>query len=515
MKKGRSEWKVLLIDDDEGVRRVTSIILADAGYCVLAAESGQSGLKLCKEESPQIVITDIRMPGMDGMEVLRTVKKEDPDKEVIVVTGFGEMAAAVSALQLDASDFITKPIGTDALLIALERAKKRYSTRKELQAYTALLEERWVSTADELAKAIHYRENLIESSIDGILGSDREGRIVIYNQSIENILRYPKEMVIGKMHFTDLFPPGGVESFKEALDSERYGGRHRLFLYETNLSGQGGQKVPVQLSASVLFEVTNEIGMVCFIRDLRRLRMMEEQFADQERLLHQDKMITLGRLSASVVHEINNPLAGILNYLRLMIKILDRGTPNHEQMEKFGRYLELAESETGRCSRMVSSLLAFSRKTETEFKEIDICELLERCIMLSRHKLDLQGIRIENSVEPDIPRIRGDFNQIQQCLVNLIFNAVDAMPEGGTLTIACARDRYKNGLEVRVTDTGCGISREDLPLVFDPFYTTKKEGKGLGLGLSTVQGIIERHKGKITVESEKGKGTTFFIRLPV
>lgn len=515
MKKPKMEWKVLFIDDEEGIRTVMSIILADAGYKVITAESGERGIDLCREDSPQIVITDIRMPGMDGIEVLRRIKEEDPNREVIVVTGFGEMDVAIRALQSDASDFVTKPINDEALFVALERAKMRYTTRKELQDYTTLLEKRWMDTAEELAKTFTYQNNLIESSIDGILGCDKMGKIIIYNKSMENILGYAKDEVIKKMYYDQFFPVGSAEKFREALDSEDCGGKNRLVLYEANLASVKGDKIPVQLSATVLFEGKEEIGMVGFFRDLRKMRKLEQEFADQARLLHQDKMITLGRLVASVVHEINNPLAGILNYLRLMIKVLGRGTLNQENLEKFHRYLNLVESETSRCSRIVSNLLAFSRKSETEFKKIDLQQLLQKCMMLSQHKLDLQNIQVRINLDSSMPNVWGDFNQIQQCLINLIFNAIDAMPGGGILSIMCSHDKNRNMLEITVKDTGRGIAKEHLPHIFDPFYTTKVEGEGLGLGLATVQGIIERHKGMIHVDSEMGKGTAFVIRLPV
>jgi signal transduction histidine kinase len=242
---------------------------------------------------------------------------------------------------------------------------------------------------------------------------------------------------------------------------------------------------------------------------------MEQQFADRTRLLHQDKMISLGKLAASVVHEINNPLSGILNYTRLMIKILGRGALNQEGVQKFQGYLTLMESEISRCSKIVSSLLAFSRKSRLEFSDVDVNELLKKCILLSEHKMLLQNVKLETRLQPEIPTVKGDFNQLQQCVINLIFNAIDAMPEGGVLTIQSALNWEKSFVEVTVTDTGQGIPKEDLGKIFDPFFTTKMEGKGLGLGLSTVYGIIDRHKGVISVESEVGKGTTFTLKLPV
>jgi len=511
----KEDWKVLLIDDEEAIRRVVSIALADEGYQVLTAADGESGLRLCQEESPHIVITDIRMPGMDGIEVLKRIKGQAPDREVIVVTGFGDMALAIRALQADASDFVTKPIENEALLVALERAKKRYTNRKALNDYTAIIEERWMETAEELARTFDFQNNLIESSIDGIMGCDKDGKVVLYNKNLEKMLGYQKEEVIKKMSFDQFFPVGSAEQFREELYSEEYGGKNRLFLYETNLVSRQGDKVPVQLSATVLFEEDEATGLVGFFRDLRELRILEQQFADQTRLLQQHKMMSLGRLAASVVHEVNNPLAGILNYLRLMIKILNRDSMGQEQIEKFRTYLTTVESETDRCSKIISNLLAFSRKSRMEFSRVGIDELLERCIMLSQHKMDLQNIRIKIRFDKQIPPVWGDFNQIQQCVINLIFNAIDAMPDGGTLTMESSFRPDKGLVEIKVGDTGHGISSEDLPYIFDPFYSTKTEGKGLGLGLSTVYGIIDRHKGTITVESEAGKGMVFTMKIPV
>ena len=510
----RKVWKVLFVDDEEGIRKVMEITLTDAGYQVLTAADGETALSLCAKESPQITITDIRMPGMDGIEVLRRIKEQDPNKEVIVVTGYGEIDIAVQALRLDASDFITKPINTDALLIALDRAKERFTTRKELQDYTSILEERWMSTAEELARTFNFQKNLIDSSIDGILGCDKAGVVVTYNRSVERMVGYSKGEVVRAMPFSRLFAPGEAQRFREALASEEYGGRNRLYLFEANLLSKKHDLIPVQLSATVLFEEGEDVGMVSFIRDLREMRRLEQQCADQVQLLHQDKMMSLGRLAASVVHEINNPLAGILNYVRLMIKIMGRGAPNLEQLEKFQNYLGVVEKETDRCSRIVSNLLAFSRKSKMEFAEVNVNELLERSLMLSQHKMALQNIQTKTELDSKIPLIQGDFNQLQQCIINLLFNAIDAMPEGGTLALGSGFNPRTNVVEIKVSDTGCGISKENLPHIFEPFFTTKTDGKGLGLGLSTVFGIVDKHKGTIEVRSEAGQGATFTIRLP-
>jgi PAS domain S-box-containing protein len=508
-------WKIVLIDDEEDIREVMAIALQDAGYSVETAADGATGLQLCQTGYPHIVITDIRMPGMDGLQVLETIKKKFSDIEVIVATAFGEMDLAIRALQLDASDFVTKPIGDEALHLALRRAKERFTSRKQIKDYTELLEKERAATIQELFKSITFNRNLIDSSMDGILGCDENDTVVTYNQSMEQMLGYSKTDVIHRMKFDQFFPAGMAVRFKEELCEKNYGGQNRLVLYETHLMEKSGREIPVQVSASLLFNQGRENGLVCFFRDLREIRRLEHEISDQTRILHQDKMMSLGRLAASVVHEINNPLSGILNYLRLMIRILEGERLDEERAKRFRDYLELVETETQRCSRIVSSLLNFSRVSPPAFGEVRIKELIKRCIILSRHKLELSDICLESDIQSDIPPINGDFNQLQQCIINLIFNAIDAMPKGGILTLEGRHETDEQLAVIAVKDSGNGIAPDDLPYIFEPFFTTKNAAFGVGLGLSTVYGIMERHHGSIDVASRPSEGATFTLKLPV
>jgi PAS domain S-box-containing protein len=506
---------ILLIDDDEDIRDVLSIVLSDAGYSVSTAQNGDDALKLLKCLTPHIIITDVQMPGISGLELLESVKKNYPDIEVVVVTAFGEMDLAVKALQLDASDFITKPVDEKVLFIAIERAEARYNSRKQLRNYTNLLEKENVKTARELVKNYSYQKNLIESSIDGILAIDEKGLIVTCNKSMEKIVNYERDDLLKKLHFEKLLDEGEKKRFYSELSKAKYGGKDKLLLYETTLITKSNNYIPVQISATLLLENGIKCGIVCFIRDLRGVRKLERELSDQASILHQDKMMSLGRLSASVVHEINNPLFGVLNYVRLMIRVLKRGEPTKEQIEKFSGYLDLVEKETRRCTGITSGLLTFARKSESLFEAVKIDELLNRCVLLSQHKLELSNIKLVSRVEKELPTIDGDLNQLQQCIINLIFNAVDAMPNGGNLELNAMGDPSGKIIKIVVKDSGEGINKKDISHIFEPFFTTKKEGFGVGLGLSTVQEIIVHHKGDVKVKSKQGEGTSFTIHLPV
>jgi two-component system NtrC family sensor kinase len=528
-------WKILVIDDDPDILDVMTITLKDAGYSVICAPDGQTGILFAKSHSPQIVITDIKMPGMSGLDVLEKIKKIKPATEVIVTTGFADIKHAVKALQYDASDFISKPIDDDALHMALRRAMQRYTDKKQLSDYTALLENENLKTSSELVKNVNFQSSLIENSMDGILGCDENDIIVTYNKSMEMLLGYSKALVLKQMKVDDFFSPDRFLQFKTDLFGSDFGGQNRLFVYETTLLSMEKKDIPVQISGFVLSEDRVQNYMVFFISDLRTLRTLEKEVTVQAKLLHREKMISLGRLAASMVHEINNPLSGILNYIKLMIRVLEKGEDVswnktvdqiQNRAKKFKSYLSIIESETQRCSDLVSGLLKFSRKTKLEQTQINVAQLIQHSLLLCNHKLELSNIVLKQGCDPDLPPVYGDFNQLEQCLINLIFNAIDAIDAMETRAVPGTRGVGGGILEIRaglgeenlvcitIRDNGKGISKEDQPFIFEPFFTTKKQGYGVGLGLSTTYGIIERHKGTIVVESMPNVGSQFIIKLP-
>ena len=243
----------------------------------------------------------------------------------------------------------------------------------------------------------------------------------------------------------------------------------------------------------------------------RRTQALKDDLA---RMVQEDKLIALGKMVASVAHEINNPIASIINFAKLVRTELKEGTPTPERMVSFDRYLDLTVREAQRCGKIVTSLLSFARQQPIEPKIIDLIDILERILILTRHKLELSNIELSNEVDGDGLELWGDYTQIQQCLINLIFNAMEAMPEGGRLTIRGGVEPDRHRIWLEIIDTGMGISKENLPNIFEPFFTTKQEGQGVGLGLSMVYGIVSEHGGEISVKSEEGQGTCFTIRLP-
>jgi signal transduction histidine kinase len=254
----------------------------------------------------------------------------------------------------------------------------------------------------------------------------------------------------------------------------------------------------------------------------RRLEQMVEERTRQlkethEKLLHQDKMASLGKLSASVVHEINNPIAGILNLIMLIKRIMDEESINQKEIKQFSQYLDLMETETKRTSRIVSNLLAFSRQSKMELKRLSLNQIIEETLILNLNLLKINGVKVEKRLDPNLPDLVGSADHLQQAFMNFVSNAAEAMEtsKGGVLSIE-TRYSLKNGtILVSFKDTGEGIPPENLSKLFEPFFTKKKGGKGVGLGLSVAYGIIQEHGGSINVESEVGKGTTFEVELPL
>jgi two-component system NtrC family sensor kinase len=227
-------------------------------------------------------------------------------------------------------------------------------------------------------------------------------------------------------------------------------------------------------------------------------------------LLRSEKLASLGRLAASIAHEINNPLSGILTFAKLLIRTLEDGAEDQDAKDQCLKNLRLVERETARCTAIVRNLLDFARERPLTLTGVDLNQVLSEALSLLEHQLALRGVSLDKHLEP-LPAIQADFGQLRQALVNVVLNAADAMSAGGQLAVSSGADA--EGVEVVVTDTGVGIPPEHLARIFDPFFSTKN--KGTGLGLSVVYGIVERHGGRLEVKSEVGQGTTVRMRLPL
>jgi len=293
------------------------------------------------------------------------------------------------------------------------------------------------------------------------------------------------------------------------------------------------------LSASIPVTSSDEIGEMTaswnrMLDELSRARQdlenwsltLEQRVAEKTReleLAHQrilvvEKMASLGKLAAVMAHEINNPLTGISTYARLLTRKMEgKGGAGQDQRaadEETKKILHLVEKEAQRCGDIVRNLLLFSRSPGARFSEEDLGPLLDRCRLLVNHKAELQGVEIRCEVAAGVPKVVCDPSQIQQMVLALAINGIEAMPAGGTLTIRLGPADGDDAVILSVIDTGGGIAPEIKDHIFEPFFTTKDQVKGVGLGLAVVYGIVNRHRGQIAVESEPDSGAVFTITLP-
>ena len=229
--------------------------------------------------------------------------------------------------------------------------------------------------------------------------------------------------------------------------------------------------------------------------------------------LQTEKMASIGKMAAVLAHEVNNPLSGILTYAKLLRKWIDREDGGQSRRGEICDSLDLIASESRRCGDLVKNLLTFSRTTPMNLQPTDINHVIDQSLRLVQHQLDLGGIQVQSQFEADLPLVRCDAAQMEQVLLALVMNAIDAMPQGGNLWIISSS--IDHDVQIIVRDDGSGIPAEILPRIFEPFLTTKETGRGVGLGLAISHSILERHNGTIEVQSEAGRGTTFTVTLPV
>jgi PAS domain S-box-containing protein len=360
----------------------------------------------------------------------------------------------------------------------------------------------------ELKEANDFLMNLIESSVDGIIVTDMKGDILIFNKGAENLLGYKSEEVVGKMNIRSIYQPGVAKEVMDKLRSPDFGGIGKLTSIPIFHRRKDGELIEGDLSASLIYdEKGSEIASVGIFKDLReRLKMERELREIQQALLQSEKLAAMGRLTSQIAHELNNPIYGIMNTLEL----LKTEIPPESKRR---RILDLSLSEIQRLSEMLRNMLSFSKPEEEKRRPIKIDELIEGILLVMEKQMRESNIQVETSFNPDIPEIMASTNQMRQVMLNILKNAKEAMPKGGTLFVRTSKE--DNRILIHIEDTGMGVPEEIRDKIFEAFFTTKQKVKGVGLGLSVCYGIIKDHDGEIKVESEEGKGTTFTISLPI
>lgn len=350
----------------------------------------------------------------------------------------------------------------------------------------------------EVERGYRLQAKLIQTCMDGIIANDLEGNVIIFNENAARILGYTPEEVVGRINVRDLYPPGLAHEIKEKIHGAAYGGESILENYETVARHKDGTLIPIWLSARLLHEEGREVGVIGHFRDLRERKKMEEE------LLRSERLAALGKMVAHITHEIKNPLLVIGGFAQQLER--SSGLPGDSR-----RKLQLIHEEAQRLERFLTDLGAFTRISPPQKVPGDLVALIQEVAELMESGFQAQGVVFQLLKPPPVPRFPFDPGQIRQVLLNIFKNAVEAMPQGGQLTVGVTLKQDQ--VVLTVTDTGLGIPPEHLPALFTPFFSTKERGTGLGLTIS--RGLIEQHQGEISIESQVGRGTTCRIRLPL
>jgi PAS domain S-box-containing protein len=345
-----------------------------------------------------------------------------------------------------------------------------------------------------------------------IVAITETGVVSLINKKGCQVLGYKEDEILGK-NWYDLCVPERDRHERKSLFTQVMAGEiEEAEDYEnTIVTKTGEERIIAWHNTTLRDEKENIIGTLSSGEDITQRKQTEEE------LIQSEKMVSLGQLAASVVHEVNNPLSGIMVYIKLFLK---KYKENKLQDGKTEAQLLKMEKELDRTTRIIRNLLTFARQSEPSMSPVEINKVIDAALPLVENQINLENITLEKNLDADLPLVQADFDKIQQVLINIMLNAIQAMPDGGKLSITTSmarvvrlRDSYKNAVRIDITDTGVGILKENLKKLFTPFFTTKEKGMGVGLGLSVVHGIIGKHKGKIDVESAPGKGTTFTIYL--
>jgi two-component system NtrC family sensor kinase len=354
--------------------------------------------------------------------------------------------------------------------------------------------------AMELERLKVYTENIIESVNVAIVALDLQGKITSCNRAFETLYHVTREQILGS-RIEDLLPADVLAAIRKITGTNGWGEIRSVGnIFKMYLEDRQSEKLIVNLSVIPLVDSTDmNSGSLVVMDDVTANVRLQDQ------LLQSEKLSSIGLLAAGIAHEVNTPITGISSYTQMLLK----NTPESDSRKSI---LEKIEKQTFRAAEIVNGLLNFARVNGSEYKDLDLNQLIQESISLLDHQMKNSHIQLDPHLDTSIPLIYGNSGKLQQVFVNLLLNARDAMPSGGEVRIQTSKNDTM--VVVDITDTGVGISEEDIKRIYDPFFTTKQTGKGTGLGLAVTYGIIQEHGGRIFVDSAPGQGTHFRLKLP-
>jgi len=486
---------IIVIDDEQIMREGCSRILSKDGWAVITAENGKQGLEevQARLDKIDVILLDLMMPGVSGMEVLDQVRLIDPNLLVIVITGYATVESAVEAMKRGAYDFIPKPFTPDQLRIVVRRALEKRAFQKEAEF---LRKERERSLRDIATEKSKIR-TIINCMGDGVLVCDRDGCIVLSNPAASRMLKISETSLLGNFLAQCDLHSELANTLQESLTAKDLG--YTSVSQELSV-GESGEIFLRAHTAPVRNDLGETMGSVTVLQDISHLKELDKMKSE---------------FIAMVTHELRAPIAAVEQQLNVILnKMAGEVTPKQEQL------LSRAKERTKGLLALIKDLLDLSKIEAgkmVQFKEpLALQEVIQRVVDLMRAEAENKKIDLQFSSLSQLSLIHADRNSMEGIFTNLVSNGIKYTPEGGKVWITLGEEG--GFVKASVSDTGIGIKKEDLPRIFDKFYRVKSTATrqivGTGLGLSIVKSIVDAHLGSISVESEEGGGTIFTVLLP-
>jgi two-component system, NtrC family, sensor kinase len=521
---------ILVVDDEPGITQLCVRLLERAGYKVTSFNKAKQALDYLSQNQIDLLLVDIRMPDITGFDLINGVRAFQPDMAVLIMTGFGTLETAIQALRQGVDGLILKPFDTSTELLQAVRQALADSQQKRDSARTQALRPLFDVTESLLAET--RTEKLIDLVINAICGylncdnsafylydDDKKvlsligtkGTLLTDDRLLSDNSLVNQSFVMDTPIWVNIDGRGEQAlqneikklNISSAIAAPIIRKNLRGVLVAARMSGEGAfREVDVEMFLLLVRQAAIALENAQLYEELRGyVRRVEES---QLALIRAEKLASAGRLTASIAHEINNPLQAVQNCMHL-------ATRKELSTKKKNEYLALANVELERLMATVQKMLDFYRPGAVQPQLIDIFALIKHVTDLLAPQMDARGIRITISLSSKLPQALGVFNQLEQVLINLMLNAYDAMPEGGEIKITGRAVR--GNIELFVQDTGPGIPEEMRSHIFEPFVSTKQSGTGIGLSVS--YGIIAAHGGNLDLIQDHGKGANFKISLPV
>lgn len=522
MKENR-RFKILTIDDEAYIRQSLRTYLEDYGFVVFEAENGRKGIEVFEQQAPDLVLLDLRMPEMDGLQVLEILSKQAPDIPLVVASGTGNMTSVVQALRLGAWDYIFKPIEDMTVLKhSIEKCLKESRLKQENKAYQERLEELVKERTVELRKSEQRYKAVFEYTGAAAIIIEADDTISMVNSKFAELVGLERGAIQEKKKWYDFVSDRDVDIMANHISVAKasHGQTDQSLQYEIELvaGADGSKSVYVSLG-----RIPGTDRLVASLLDVTEKKRAEQRWRSLEKqLTKSQKMEAIGTLAGGIAHDLNNILSPVLGYADMIMRTSEPESRVFQRSEKI-------QKAALRAADLVSQVLAFKRGRTEEKHLIRLHPVAREVVTLLKGSIP-STIVIRDRIDRNCDAVFADPTQIHQVMMNLCTNAYHAMEEtGGELMVGLHQivlNRtdmvgYPNltkgsgtYLKLEVSDTGCGMTEDVLERIFDPYFTTKEEGKGTGLGLATAYSIIKSCNGDIRVKSSPAKGTCFTILLP-